>query len=174
MEVKLYAESPAETRLLAAFLNDLAELQEIEREKARSSFKNIFGEMASSLMQSVHGEAERVVQEVENAERSQAAEEVPSPPKKTRAKKTESAPTAEPAAESGSTETAEPAAEEQPDEAKAEPITRDTLRTLFGELVQAGKRDAAIAAVKSFGYDAIRSIPDDKLAEVHAAMKKVA
>ncbi len=170
MEVKLYAESPAETRLLAAFLYDLAELQEIEREKHRASWGSIGG----SLIPPAQGEAERVVQEAENAGRSQAAEEVPSPSKKTRAKKTESAPTAEPAAESGSTETAEPAAEEQPDEAKAEPITHDTLKMLFGELVQAGKRDATIAAVKSFGYDAIRSIPDDKLAEVHAAMKKVA
>lgn len=150
MQVTLNAQGPAETRLLAAFLNDLADLQEINR----------------------------VPPPVVD---TPVAEDKPAP-KKSRAKKEDSTPApaaadstvetssvSEPEPEQTSAAGAEQAAESSPQETAAD-VTHDDLRTLFGRLTEAGKRDAAIKVIKSFGVNAIKDIPADKLAEVSAKL----
>lgn len=170
MQVTLNADSVAETRLLAAFMHDLADLKE---------------EQHTRLIESLNAQRSQV--EVASAP---AAEE-PAPAKKSRSKKTDVAPAAEAnsaessSASATSTETtgagegnesattAEPVVESG-SSATAEVVTHDTLRAMYGQLVAAGKRDGVVAAVKSFGVNAIKDIPADKLADVHAAMKAVA
>lgn len=174
MQVTLNADSVAETRLLAAFMHDLADLKEEQHTRIAEAMNAKYGQV----------------------EVAPAVEE-PAPAKKSRTKKTEPVTTAtEPAespattgaatvstatepAESQTTEgnapasTAEPVVESGSSET-AEVVTHDTLRAMYGQLVAAGKRDGVVAAVKSFGVNAIKDIPTDKLAAVHAAMKAVA
>lgn len=173
MQITLAATNAAETRLVAAFLNDLADLQELQRD----------------IQPTAPTQAE--------------AKEAITPPKKTRAKKNdtgnESAATAEQAAESGSSETAQPAADEgkgapaatEPAASSAEPdgateaspdsqdvsaagdqaCSLDELRVLFGTLTQAGKRPQAVAVVREYGANGLAEIPEEKRGEVFAKLK---
>ena len=177
MQVTLNPGSAAEVRLIAAFMNDYADLVDIQNTSAPAvSNDNV----------------------APGAEQFKPVEEKPAP-KRTR--KT-SAATAETPAESGSSETASPAGEAGNENAPAvtesaesteaqagekktesatapasdatEPdVTHDDLRKLFGELSQQGedKRKAAIAVVTGAGFKMIKEITKDKLAEVFAGMK---
>lgn len=142
MQVTLNPGNPAEVRLIAAFMQDLADLME----------------GASPIQPPVVTTTEAVV----------------AAPKKTRAKKetpeqvveasaeagNESATTAETQAESGSSET-------------AEPVTHDTLRVLYGQLVADNKRDAAVAVIKAFKVKAIKELKPEDLDTCHAELLKV-
>lgn len=149
MQIALTPSSAAEVRLIAAFMQDLADLIEI---------------------QAVPAEV------VESA----PVKEVEAPVKKSKAKKPAAA-AVEPTVETSSVSEAEPVAEPAPEptpapepEAEAEvAVTHDLLRNFYGQLVQSGKRDAVVAAVKSFGVNAIKDIPLEKLDDVYAAMKAV-
>ena len=171
MQITLNAGNPAETRLIAAFLNDLADLQALQHEKLRSAIDSAAEHTAPVLAAPTQAEATAAI----------------TPPKKTRAKKTETAPveeqasaepvpekepapveteagngsatTAEPAAESGSSETAEPAS-----------VDHDALRVLFGELSQINKREDAVKIVRSYGYNGIKDIAVEKLGEIHGKL----
>lgn len=160
MQITLNAGNPAETRLIAAFLNDLADLQELQHEGFRSGINA----------------AAQVSEPVLAAPTQAEATEAIAPPKKTRAKKpdpapvedpvpvaeeagNESATTAEPAAESGSSKTAEPAS-----------VDHDTLRVLFGELAQINKREDAVKIVRSYGYNGIKDIAPENLGEIHGKL----
>ena len=185
MQITLNAVNSAETRLVAAFLNDLADLQELQRGAP----------LPAGLDLPAPTQAE--------------AKEAIAPPKKTRAKKPDAAPvadagnesatTAEAAAESGSSETAQPAADAGNDapaatevaESSAEPdgateaspdsqvvsaaadqaCSLDELRVLFGTLTQAGKRTQAVAVVREYGANGLAEIPEEKRGEVFAKLK---
>lgn len=181
MQITLNAVNPAETRLVAAFLNDLADLQELQRGAPLPA--------GLDLPSPTQAEAKEAI----------------APPKKTRAKKpvaeagNESATTAEAAAESGSSETAQPAADAGNDapaatevaESSAEPdgateasqaspsasaaeaqvVSLDELRVLFGTLTQAGKRTQAVAVVREYGANGLAEIPEEKRGEVFAKLK---
>ena len=180
MQITLNAVNSAETRLVAAFLNDLADLQELQRGAP----------LPAGLDLPAPTQAE--------------AKEAIAPPKKTRAKKpvaeagNESATTAEAAAESGSPETAQPAdagnaapAATEPAASSAEPdgateappdsqvvsaagdqaCSLDELRVLFGTLTQAGKRTQAVAVVREYGANGLAEIPEEKRGEVFAKLK---
>lgn len=177
MQITLNAVNPAETRLVAAFLNDLADLQELQRGTPLPA--------GLDLPSTTQAEAKEAI----------------APPKKTRAKKpvaeagNESATTAE----SGSSETAQPAADAGNDapaatevaESSAEPdgateasqaspnasaaeaqvVSLDELRVLFGTLTQAGKRTQAVAVVREYGANGLAEIPEEKRGEVFAKLK---
>ena len=184
MQITLNAVNSAETRLVAAFLNDLADLQELQRGAP----------LPAGLDLPAPTQAE--------------AKEAIAPPKKTRAKKLDAAPvadagnesatTAEAAAESGSPETAQPAdagnaapAATEPAASSAEPdgataaspdsqavsaagdqaCSLDELRVLFGTLTQAGKRTQAVAVVREYGANGLAEIPEEKRGEVFAKLK---
>lgn len=145
MQITLTPATPAEKRLLSAFINDWADLQQLEMEDYQKRFENMMPPQVAPIAD----EAE-VVQS-------------PEKPKRTRAKKEDPVVVPEEnESAAGSSETAQDA------------VTHDTLKLLYGQMVQAGKRDEVVRAVKSFGYSVIRDIPADKLEEVHAAMKAVA
>lgn len=173
MQVTLNPGSPAEVRLIAAFMQDLAELQELQAESWRT-------------------QAEAIAPGPTQAEATEAI----APAKKTRSKKTEPATTAEPAVESGSSETAQtageagnapaPAATEpaasteapagttasvQEDGQSAHSVTLDELRVLFGQLTEAGKRTEAITVVRGYGANGLAEIAEDKRGEVFAKLK---
>lgn len=172
MQVTLNPGSPAEVRLIAAFMQDLAELQELQAESWRTHAAPIdtLGAPASAPTQA--------------------------PAKKTRGKKTEPATTAEPAVESGSSETAQTAGEAgnapalaatepaasteapagttasvQEDGQSAHSVTLDELRVLFGQLTEAGKRTEAITVVRGYGANGLAEIAEDKRGEVLAKLK---
>ena len=171
MQVTLNPGSPAEVRLIAAFMQDLADLQEL------------------TLTPSAYPEQPPAPTQAE-------ATEAITPAKKTRSKKTEPATTAEPAVESGSSETAQtageagnapaPAATEpaasteapagttapvQEDGQSAHSVTLDELRVLFGQLTEAGKRTEAITVVRGYGANGLAEIAEDKRGEVFAKLK---
>lgn len=158
MQVTLNPGSPAEVRLIAAFMQDLADLQE--------------------LMYTPEQPAAPIQAE---------ATEAIAQPKKTRSKKTE------PVVESGSSETAAPvegeagnaapaASTEAPDganqkapaagpDASVPVASLDEMRILFGKLTEAGKRDAAIAVVRSYKVNGLAEIPEVLRGEVFAKMQ---
>ena len=151
MQIALTPSSAAEVRLIAAFMQDLADLIEIQAAPAEA---------------------------VEVA----PVKETEAPVKKSKAKKPAAAAVA-PTVETSSVSEApapEPAVEEEDPAPDFEPVpepaveaTHDLLHNFYGQLVAAGKRDAVVAAVKSFGVNAIKDIPQEKLEEVYAAMKAV-
>lgn len=153
MQIALTPTSAAEVRLVAAFMQDLADLIELQAES---------------------------VPEVP----AEPVEEAPAPAKKSRKKSAPAAeeptlaasPVSEPDPEPTVTAAEEPEESEagSADAASEVEVTHDLLRNLYGQLVQNGKRDAAVAAVKSFGVKAIKDIPVEKLHEVHIAMRAVA
>lgn len=135
MQVTLNPGNPAEVRLIAAFMQDLADLME--------GTSPIQPPISNDVVVAPSGAAEVTA------------------PKRTRAKKEAPAP---------APETPEPA--ETPAET-AEPVTHDTLRLLYGQLVAANKRDAAAAAIKSFHVKAIKELKPEDLDAVHAELLKV-
>ncbi len=148
MQVTLNPGNPAEVRLIAAFMQDLADLME-----------------GTPIQPPISNDV--VVPPPEAAEvtapkRTRAKKEAPAPEPETipAATGNESVTTAETPAESGSPET-------------AEPVTHDTLRLIFGQLVAANKRDAAVAAIKSFNVKAIKELAPEDLDAVHVALLKV-
>ena len=181
MKVVLHSQSPAEKRLLSAFLNDLADLQEVERANATAHLRLTLEKIGNEPLVQPPVDNDHVAEGCEKFEE-------PAPAKKTRSKKTQSATGAEPAVESGSPDAPADVGNDPAPTASAEDggstedtstnpvspaVTHDTLKLLYGQMVQAGKRDAVVAAVKSFGFGVIRDIPADKLEEVYAAMKAV-
>lgn len=168
MQVAFTPTTPAEARLLAAFIQDYADL--LEQQVSQIPLPNF------------------VVSEPAAA---------PALEKKSRPKK--SAATAEQATESGSVETAAPvategneaapaatepvasseepagnttAAEDSPAAASApEEVSIDALRQVFGELSQAGKRDAAVKIVRSKGVNGLAEIKPEDRADVLAQFK---
>lgn len=180
MQVTLNPSSAEEVRLIAAFMNDLADLQELETEKFQAKF---FGKGIPELLKEQNAAPAPAVEEAPvKKSRSKkptesvsvAAEQKTSEPTSTGADESGDAPTASPSEEAGNepATTAETVVESGSSET-AEPVTHDTLRKLYGDLVTAGKRDEVVKAVKSFGINAIKDIPADKLEEVHAAMLAV-
>lgn len=156
MQITLNPCSVAEYRLLAAFMQDYADLVELEREQLGRA-----GVLASQPVVVV-------------ADETPAAEDKP---KRTRAKKTTTEETVQADAEAVPAET-EVAVEEAPAEAEPAPaqeeavaVTHDTLRVLFGELSQAGKRDQAIAVVRGKGYNSIKDIKEEDLSAVFADLR---
>lgn len=145
MQVTLNPGNPAEVRLIAAFMQDLADLME--------GTSPIQPPISNDVVVAPSGAAEVTA------------------PKRTRAKKEAPAPAPEtPEPAEAPAETPEPA--ETPAET-AEPVTHDTLRLLYGQLVAANKRDAAAAAIKSFHVKAIKELKPEDLDAVHAELLKV-
>lgn len=168
MQLAITVGSAAEARLVAAFMQDFAELIELQRDAVPAPAPE-FAPIA----------------------------EAAAPAKKSRARKetTPSATTAEVPVESGSSETAAPAAEagnvpasaatepavssaapagteaSQPASAATEPVTLDQLRVLFGELSQQGKRAPAIAVVRGFKANGLAEIPEDQRGNAYAQLK---
>lgn len=155
MQITLNAVNPAETRLVAAFLNDLADLQELQRGTP----------LPAGLELPAPTQAE--------------AKEAIAPPKKTRAKKPvaeagNDAPAATEVAESsaepdGATEASQ--ASPNASAAEAQVVSLDELRVLFGTLTQAGKRTQAVAVVREYGANGLAEIPEEKRGEVFAKLK---
>lgn len=145
MQVTLNPSTPAEVRLVAAFMQDLADYMEGAAEAV------IAETVAPAPLQ----------EDKPKRSRKQPKEDPPAPTEQ----ETPSATTAETPAESGSEA---PAPADIP-----ENLDHDALRVLFGELTNAGKRQEGIAAVTKLGFKSIKDIPDDKLADAWTAMKAV-
>jgi len=152
MQVTLNPGNPAEVRLIAAFMQDLADLME-GASPIQPPVSNAF---VAPGCEHFEGQQEPAPA----PKRTRAKKEVPAPEPEPAAAGNESATTAETPAESGSPET-------------AEPVTHDTLRLLYGQLVADNKRDAAAAAIKAFNVKAIKELKPEDLATVHAELLKV-
>jgi hypothetical protein len=174
MQVALTPSSAAEVRLLAAFMQDLADLIEAQGSPA---------EVVAPFVPVPEGNVTAPA------------------PKRTRGKKETSATTAETPVESGSSETAAPASAEagnasapaatepaasseaqagstttdtaagQDAAAAPEKVDIDTLRKLFGELTAAGKRDDAIAVVRAYKVNGLGELKDADRPDVFAKLK---
>lgn len=173
MQVALTPSSAAEVRLLAAFMQDLADLME-----TAPPADNAHGTPGCApFMPVVEGNAPA--------------------PKRTRGKKETSATTAETPAASGSPETVaaasvdagnasalaatEPAASSEAQAGSttttseagqdASAVSVDTLRKLFGELSAAGKRDSAIAVVREYKVNGLSDLKEEDRPAVFAKLK---
>ena len=181
MQVTLNAGSPAESRLIAAFLQDLADLQEqqIEESKAWMQQHGFTTTAPSAPTQAEAAEAiapakksrskktdpsetpASTATEPASSATTSGASTVTEPASSQSAEGNASATTAEPAVVSGSSENAEPA---------AKAYSTDDLRKLFGDLAQKGRRDKAVAIVRSYGYNGIAAITADKQDEIGAKL----
>lgn len=151
MKVEYTPLTAAEKRLVAAFMNDLADLQDLQVPGTQPAVEETAVEPPKKTTRRKTAEPAQTVAEPETT----AAE-----PETTAEAVTQPATTAETAVESGSSET-------------AEPVTHDTIRVLYGKLVAAGKRDPAVVAVRKLGAKSIKDIPDDKLGEIHATLIEI-
>ena len=164
MQVTINVTSVPEARLVAAFMQDYADLLELQHvpqaapeqptvEEApvkKSRAKKTDPVVTTAASSSSEQETVTAAPVAESAASTQEAA--------TTTEGNDSATTAEAATESGSSET-------------AEPVTTDDLRKLFGELSQNGKRDEAVKIVRSYGFNAIKDISADKLDEIHGKLK---
>lgn len=165
MQVTLNAATPAETRLIAAFLNDLADLQETGAPvPAIESSAPTQAEATAAITQPKKTRAKKETPAATVTEPDGSTQTQNSDAAAAENKGNESATTAEPANESGSSETAEAASKE---------YTTDDLRTLFGAIAQKGRRDKAVKVVRSYGFNGISEISADKLNEVGAELQKI-
>lgn len=163
MQIALTPSSAAEVRLLAAFMQDYADLLETQLVPPPVTNESVAAGCAPF-------------------------QPAPEPAKKSRTKKdtTSAAPAAdgnaapvasEPAASTeapaGSTSSA---SEAGPSAASAEPMTHDKLRVLFGELSQRGEdvKMAIVGVFKELGYPNIKAIPAEELQNAHDLMVKAA
>ena len=178
MKVVLHPHTPAEKRLLSAFINDLADLQEVERSQGTANLRSVLSQIGNERLAQPPVDNDHVAEGCEKFEE-------PAPAKKSRAKKTPSATGAEPVVESGSpsapaeegndpapTASAEDGGStEATADAPASPAhTHDELRKIFAALTQAGKGDLAIKELGKLGHTSIKGIPADKLDEAHTVM----
>lgn len=157
MQVTITPDSPAQKRLVAALLNDMASLQAEEQELFFARIR----------------EMPKCGPAVQGVEEAQAQAEVEAAPKKSRAKKTEPAvTTAVTSSTEPEAETAAPAVANEVSTVAAatteaaKTYSVDDLRKLFGDLAQADKRDAAVKIVRSYGFNSIAAITPDKLDEI--------
>lgn len=150
MQVTLNPSTPAEVRLLAAFMQDLADHME---------------NTSPVVLATAAPEPQTEVVQEEKPKRSRKAKEEPAAAATPTEPETQSATTAEAPTESGSSEAA-------PVEVPAG-LDHDKLRTLFGELANAGKRQEGINAVTELGFKSIKDIPSEKLADAWKAMQAV-
>lgn len=170
MQLAITIGSAAEARLVAAFMQDFAELIEVQRDAVPAV---------------IVPPADVVAQPKKTRAKKDTAP----------AGETQSAGTASTAVESGSSETAAPATEgNEPAPAASEPaasteapagettaspaassvpapVTLDQLRVLFGELSQAGKRAQAIAVVRGLKANGLAEIAEDKRGEAYAQLR---
>lgn len=142
MQVILNPETPAEIRFVTAFLNDLADFKEANP--------------ASRL-----GEPAPQVQAEPVKTRTRKAKDTPAVTEQTTTAEpvTQTADPVEPVTEPVA-DPAEPAATEQAE------FDTDALRTLFGKLASAGRRDRAVKIVRSYGFNGIAEIDDSKRNEI--------
>ena len=145
MQITLNPSTPAEVRLLAAFMQDLADHLENTQQ--------------APVVVAATPEPEAAPEKPKRSRKTKEAEVPPTEPE------TPSVATAEAPAESGSED---PAPVEETGD-----LDHDKLRTLFGELANAGKRQEGIDAVTSLGFKSIKDIPNEKLADAWKAMKAV-
>ena len=151
MQITLNPSTPAEVRLLAAFMQGLAD--HLENTPSATTDTTPVSEPETAP---------------EKPKRSRKAkEEAEVPPTEP---KTPSATSAETPAESG---TKDPAPAEERGTEVPDGLDHDKLRVLFGELSNAGKRQEGIDAVTSLGFKSIKDIPNEKLADAWKAMKAV-
>lgn len=171
MQVSIAPSTAAEARLLAAFINDLADLME------------------SGLLPVITDPAPVVAPEEPTAKKSRskksaAPEPAPSQPTSTGPEPTqsdsspveagnESAATATEPATSSSEATENTEASEASPSASPVEVSVDDLRVAFGELTQRGLRDKAVAIVRSFKANGLAEVKECDRAAVLAKFKEL-
>ena len=142
MQITLNPGTPAELRLIAAFVNDLADLAALEYPETiipAAPAKKTRGSKSVST-------APEVAESTKPQEAAPA--EVGNEPAAPVAASTEAAGVTAPATS----------------------VSHDDLRKVFAGLSQQGKGEAGIAVLGQLGHTSIKGIPADKLAEAHAAL----
>ena len=143
MQITLNPGTPAELRLIAAFVNDLADLAALE-----------------------HPESAIPATEAPVVKKTRGGKSVSTAP--VAAKPEEAAPAdAGNVAAAASTATSSEATGATP---AVSSVSHDDLRKVFASLSQQGKGEAGIAALGKLGHTSIKGIPADKLAEAHAVL----
>lgn len=153
MQITIHPATPAEARLLSAFMNDYADLLEVTTETQPAPAP------AAEKPKKTRAKKEEPAPVIEDAP-APVIEEATAP-----AGETESAGTASTPAESSAPETA-----------SAVVVTHESLKTAFGELAQKGAevKQAMIAAVKGLGFSSLSVVTEDRLVEVYVAMTNAA
>lgn len=171
MQITLTPANPAETRLIAAFLQDLADLQETPESNVAQVLQAAVGAPPSAgdtaprkprtrkektdSNPPASAQAENANTGAPTATDSGAHQDDASTPE------TSSAASAEEAGASSSSETAD----------ADEKIDHDSLRVLMGRCAQANKRAESVQIVKGYGYSGISAIKPEHFAEINAKLK---
>ena len=143
MQITLNPGTPAELRLIAAFVNDLADLAALECPESAIP-----------------------ATEAPVVKKTRGGKSVSTAP--VAAKPEEAAPAdAGNVAAAASTATSSEATGDTP---AVSSVSHDDLRKVFASLSQQGKGEAGIAALGKLGHTSIKGIPADKLAEAHAVL----
>lgn len=146
MQITLNPGTPAELRLIAAFVNDLADLAALECPES-----------------AIPATEAPVVKKTRGSKSVSTA-----PVAAESAKPEEAAPAdAGNVAAAASTATSSEATGDTP---AVSSVSHDDLRKVFASLSQQGKGEAGIAALGKLGHTSIKGIPADKLAEAHAVL----
>lgn len=184
MQVTLAPSTAAEARLLAAFINDLADLMETGLPSVISA-PTLPAEIARPEPEASSGKKPRSRKSATTAETpaESTSGETAAPAAADSAPGPETTQSDSSLAEAGNdpapaaTELAASSAEQagateespaSPDAADAAPqvVSLDDLRVMFGNLTQAGKRNAAVAVVRKYGANGLAEIPEDKRGDV--------
>lgn len=174
MQITLTPANPAETRLIAAFLQDLADLQETPESNVAQVLQATVGSPSSAGDAAPRKPRTRKEKTDSNPPASAQAENANTgAPTATdsgahqddaSAPETSSAASAEEAGASSSNETASAAEAD-------EKIDHDSLRVLMGRCAQANKRAESVQIVKGYGYSGISAIKPEHFAEINAKLK---
>ena len=152
MQIVLNPGSPAELRLIAAFVNDLADLKELQYPDVCNTTTVITEEVVPAPAKKTRG-SKSVSTAPEVVESTKAPEVAPADAGNVSAAVSTAASTEA----TGAT-------------ASASPVSHDDLRKLFAGFSKSGKGEAAIAILGKLGHTSIKGIPEDKLVEAHSAL----
>jgi len=150
MQINIIPETPEEIRYVSQCLLGLADIREADTPAVPSVPENKPSRATKGgKKQLTASEAEAAL--FNAASRDKAPEPDPTP---------------------GSAGTA-PAPEESgkaADSAPAEGLTHDVLREAFGNITDPGKREKVISGISKMGYNSIKALPTERLAEAYALM----
>lgn len=179
MQFILDPRTPAEARLLAAFINDYADLVELQTEQYRLESTAGVGQLAAETLKAAATQAETTSAKKGRTKKTEAAATATEPAGSTAnpssdpaaastttestaesGNSTSSAATADTAAASVSTGTAEPAGNNDENfddgqglatQSDAVKVTHDDIKKLLGTLSQNGKRGEAVKTIRGYG-----------------------
>lgn len=188
MQVTLAPSTAAEARLLAAFINDIADLMDTGLPPVITAptpsadvalpVTEATAKKSRSRKSATTAEDPAASTSAETAEAAAAGSNPGAEKTQSDSSPAEAGNDNAPAASEQAASSAEPDGNSKespasPDASGANTrvVSLDDLRTLFGTLTQKGKRTEAVAVVRKYGANGLAEIPEDKRGAVHSELE---